>query len=137
MPPYLSRFFRCVKLCWSASLLFQWKQFQHIRALVCFWVENCNLSEIFFCSHCYTVQYTKLSKKIVISRERETSFLLQVIQSTKEFSWLRMCLKIWNNVQWGQTQCYIQWVYIAPLSITLRIKTWVVAYFSTFGGQKK
>ena len=70
VPPYLSRFFRCVKLCWSASLLFQWKQFQHIRALVCFWVENCNLS-CFFCSHCYTVQYTKLSKKFVISRERE------------------------------------------------------------------
>ena len=25
-------------------------------------------------------------------------------------------------------QCYIQWVYKAPLCITLRIKSWVVAY---------
>ena len=27
-----------------------------------------------------------------------------------------------------QPQCYRQWVYIAPLCITLRIKIWVVAY---------
>ena len=28
-----------------------------------------------------------------------------------------------------EAQCYIQWVYKAPLCITLRIKTWVAAYF--------
>ena len=32
-------------------------------------------------------------------------------------------------IEWLQSQCFIQWVYKAPLYITLRIKTWVVAYF--------
>ena len=44
---------------------------------------------------------------------------------------------IFEHIFWMKPQCYIQWVYKAPLCITLRIKTWVAAYFDPPKKSKK
>ena len=56
-------------------------------------------------------------------------------------TWFSIVLKLTTClprvISYHYPQCYIQWVCIAPLSITFRIKTWVVAYFFNFMWAKK
>ena len=56
-------------------------------------------------------------------------FILRQFNEQKEFCEPLKC----HQQTWQKKllpQCYRQWLYIAPLCITLRIKMWVVAYFN-------
>ena len=59
-----------------------------------------------------------------LPRELATQFAAQMTMGAA-----KMVLESGMNFLLLHTQCYRQWLFKAPLCITLKIKIWVVAYF--------
>ena len=130
-------------LCWHKKLCF-WMQIIFLSGPKCLWLPQCVNKFLVWHKKFGPAQNilepVKGQGKSVLSDRRESSEK----KGRKAFSLALHILQYhslfyrdnnYKKEKRGKTrskkkknQCYIQWIYKAPLCITLRIKTWVTAY---------
>ena len=115
-----------------------WHYFQPCHSLVDFLLCYVKLSDIqmlnLILGHLFLARKEEFLQRIIRSTEYgcpKTQSVLRVLPQCPSF--LATVQKHFGFVGFNP-QCYRQWVYRAPLCITLKIKIWVVAYskFITF-----